>query len=146
MNNRPVHRRNTLQASERLKLRKQIEMLFQNGEAFSVYPLLVKFHLVSRSAMPDGQGACPVRVGFSIPKKKIRHAHNRNRNRRLLKEAWRCQKHELYAVIPGKWQLHCFLVFKGSEMLTFEQATTTIRAIHQKLVQKVVSLQEQERS
>lgn len=145
MNTHSVYRRNTLQAAERLKLRKQIEMLFRNGEAFSVYPLLVKFHVVSKAVLPEGQDTSPVRVGFSIPKKKVRHAHNRNRNRRLLKEAWRCQKHELYAAISEKSQLHCFLVFKGTEMLTFEQAMTAVNTIQQKLIQKVVTLREQER-
>lgn len=142
MNTHPVYRRNTLQATERLKLRKQIEMLFQKGEAFSVYPLLVKFQVMAKADLPEGQGVSPVRVGFSIPKKRVRHAHLRNRNRRLLKEAWRCQKHELYVAIPEKWQLHCFLIFKGSEMLTFEQAKEAVSTIQQKLIQKVTALQQ----
>ena len=146
MNTHPVHQRNTLQATERLKLRKQIEMLFRNGEAFSVYPLLVKFHVVAKANLQEGQSVSPVRSGFSIPKKKVRRAHDRNRNRRLLKEAWRCQKHELYAAIPEKWQLHCFLIFKGSEMLTFEQAKETVTAIQKKLIQKVTALQQSEKS
>jgi len=146
MNIHPVHRRNTLQATERLKLRKQIEMLFRNGEAFSVYPLLVKFHVIAKADLPEDQSVSPVRVGFSIPKKKVRHAHNRNRNRRLLKEAWRCQKQELYAAIPEKWQLHCFLIFKGSEILTFEQATETVAVLQQKLIQKITALQQSEKS
>lgn len=146
MNTHPVHRRNTLQATERLKLRKQIEMLFRNGEAFSVYPLLVKFHVVAKANLPEGQSVSPVRAGFSIPKKKVRRAHDRNHNRRLLKEAWRCQKHELYAAIPEKQQLHCFLIFKGSEMLTFEQAKETVTAIQKKLIQKVTALQQSGKS
>lgn len=98
--------------SERLKFRKQIETLFQQGEAFSVYP----FRVVH---CPGGQRTeqdAPARAGFSVPKKKMRHAHQRNRIKRLLREAWRHRKQEVYATIPPNIQLHLFFIFTGKEI------------------------------
>lgn len=98
--------------SERLKFRKQIETLFQQGEAFSVYPFRVVYTLSGQRAAQDA----PVRAGFSVPKKKMRHAHQRNRIKRLLREAWRLRKQEVYATIPQNIQLHLFFIFIGREI------------------------------
>jgi len=127
---------NGLGASERLQLRKQIETLFRDGEAFSVFPLRV-IHLL----LPCPAGAtAPVRTGFSIPKKRIRKAVNRNRIRRLLKEAWQLNKHELYTAVPEGFQLHCFLVFTGAEAITFAQSTTVVKRAQSKLIQLLLPL------
>jgi ribonuclease P protein component len=128
-----IQQRYTLQAIERLKLRKQIETLFQTGEAFSVFPLRVVYSLNSLTATEIS----PVRAGFSIPKKRIKKAVNRNRVRRLLREAWRLQKHALYQSIPDGQQLHCFLIFTGNEKLTFEEAKTAVKKLTDKLIPKL---------
>lgn len=129
MSTKSIHQRYTLQASERLQLRKQIETLFQNGEAFSFYPIRVLYRSVPRSEKETS----PVRVAFSIPKKRVRKAVTRNRYRRLLREAWRLQKLSLYGNIPETEQWHCFLIFTGQETLTFESARAIISRIMQKL-------------
>lgn len=133
MNIGHIRQRNSLQPEERLKLRKQIEMLFQNGEAFSFYPLRVVFRLEKLYQ----EQRWPVKVGFSIPKKRFRRAHDRNRIKRLLKEAWRTQKHSLYESVPKDWQLHCFLIYNAREILTFEQAIEAVSTAQKKLIQKV---------
>lgn len=128
-----IRQRYTLQAIERLKLRKQIETLFQTGEAFSVFPLRIVYRIIpSTDAL-----ASPVQVGFSIPKKRIKKANGRNRVRRLLKEAWRLQKHPLYEVIPPKFQLHCFLIYTGPPTLTFMEANEAIQKLQQKFIPKL---------
>jgi ribonuclease P protein component len=133
-----IQQRYTLQAIERLKLRKQIETLFQTGEAFSVFPLRVVYSLNSLAATEIS----PVRAGFSIPKKRIKKAVNRNRVRRLLREAWRLQKHALYQSIPEGHQLHCFLIFTGNEKLTFEEAKTAVKKLTDKLIPKLKKQEE----
>lgn len=133
MSTNSIQQRYTLQAIERLKLRKQIETLFQTGEAFSVFPLRVVYSLNPLTATEIS----PVRAGFSIPKKRIKKAVNRNKVRRLLREAWRLQKHALYQSIPDGQQLHCFLIFTGNEKLTFEEAKTAVKKLTDKLIPKL---------
>jgi ribonuclease P protein component len=128
-----IQQRYTLQAIERLKLRKQIETLFQTGEAFSVFPLRVVYRIIPSI---DVQ-ASPVQVGFSIPKKKIKKANGRNRVRRLLKEAWRLQKHPLYEVVPSGHQLHCFLIYTGPPVITFDEACEAVHKLQQKFIPKL---------
>lgn len=136
MNTDSIQQRCTLPATERLKLRKKIETLFQTGEAFSVFPLRVVYRLVPTAAEADA----PVQVGFSIPKKRIKKAVGRNRVRRLLKEAWRLQKHALYQHIPAGKQLHCFLIYTGQPAFTFEEANAAILKLQQKLHKVILIL------
>lgn len=129
-----IHQRFTLQAVERLKLRKQIETLFQTGEAFSVFPLRVVYHYLPERGEAEPS---PVRAGFSIPKKRLRKAVQRNRVRRLLKEAWRLQKHALYELVPPTAQLHCFLIYTGNDQFTFPDAEKTVKKVIGRLVKIV---------
>ncbi len=133
MSTNSIHQRFTLQAIERLKLRQQIETLFQTGEAFSVFPLRIVFRLAPIAA---GE-VSPVRIGFSIPKKRIKKAVGRNRIKRLLREAWRLQKHALYRRVPEGQQLHLFLVFTGNEKLSFEEAATVLKKVTDKLGNRI---------
>lgn len=75
----------------------------------------------------------PVRVGFSAPKKKFRKAVDRNRVKRLLREAWRLHKQSLYEAIPADKQLHLFFLFIGPELPDF----TLVNASMQKAIAKL---------
>lgn len=98
--------RYTLSTGERLKREADIEALFRTGKAFSLFPLRVIWRLIPRSDAPFA-----IQAGFSAPKKGFRQAVDRNRVKRLLREAWRLQKPALEAVIPAGQQLHVFLLF-----------------------------------
>ncbi|RQO32036.1 ribonuclease P protein component [Taibaiella sp. KBW10] len=105
----------TLPATERLKLRKQIETLFRQGEAFSVFPVRVMY-----TTSPRDKDASLYRAGFSVPKKKMKLAVQRNRIKRLIREAWRLQKHLLQSLLENKEiQLHVFFIFTGKEIPDF---------------------------
>ena len=126
--------RYTLHSTERLKLRKQIETLFQTGEAFSVYPLRVIYGLTPREAVSG-----PSLAGFSVPKKKMKLAVHRNRIKRLIKECWRVQKHELAPALLSHQQAHIFFIFTGKEMPVhadiYKSVQKAISILHKKLVQ-----------
>ncbi len=128
-----IHQRFTLEAGERLQLRKQIETLFRAGEAFSVFPLRIICAFVPRM----DKNAAPVRVGFSIPKKRIRKAVDRNRIRRLLREAWRLQKHALYRAVPDNLQIHCFLIYSGPQKFDWVLAQLCVKKTLSQLEIKV---------
>ncbi|OJW82097.1 MAG: ribonuclease P protein component [Bacteroidetes bacterium 46-16] len=121
--------RNTFKAYERLKREQHIDTLFRTGKAFSVFPIRFVYTTVARS-----NELSPVRVGFSIPKKRFRSSVHRHRIRRLIAEAWRLQKHDLYAAIPAEKQLQVFLIFADSTMPEFETIQKAVKEGIDKLV------------
>ena len=98
--------RYTFCKDERLKREQHIQTLFRTGKAFSVFPVRLVWLLQAKD-----NDKYPARTGFSVPKKKFRHATDRNRVKRLLREVWRTNKHEIYEAVPQAQQLHLFIIF-----------------------------------
>ena len=78
----------TLGASEKLKSRKQITQLFDEGLSLKEYPIRLRFLKVDET---NSQ----FKVGFSVPKRNFKLAVHRNRIKRLLRETYRLNKHIL---------------------------------------------------
>lgn len=121
----------SFQADERMKLRKNIETLFQKGEAFSVFP----FRVIHLRAIMNESVSYPIRVGISVPKKRHSKAVSRNKIKRLIKEAWRTSKSSLYQQLGDNQQIHCFLIYQTHKTLTFEEIKATIIKIQNKLAE-----------
>lgn len=81
--------KNSLPKEERIYLRNEINKLFSSRDSFVCYPFRVLYLWV-----PYQEGY-PSKVLVSVPKKKLKHAVDRNRIKRLLKEAYRQNKHAL---------------------------------------------------
>lgn len=77
--------------NERLCSKVQIAELFKTGNSFVVYP----FRVVWRES--DEKREIPVQTAFSVAKRKIRLAVNRNLLKRRMREAYRIRKNELYS-------------------------------------------------
>jgi ribonuclease P protein component len=73
---------------DRLKSRKAIESLFAQGKSFSIFP----FRVVWKHA---GTAQPSLQAGFTAGSKHFKKAVERNRIRRLMREAYRLQKAEL---------------------------------------------------
>jgi ribonuclease P protein component len=79
--------------AERLKRRKEIEDLFASGKSW-VHP---PFRIYLKTG--GEEGGQPARILIAVPKRQFRKAHQRNRIRRQIREAYRLQKHRL--ALPG---------------------------------------------
>ena len=77
-----------LSTNERLKSRKQIDQLFQKGKGFSVFPIRVSYQF-------EKEADVGIRIGVSASKRNFKKAVDRNRIKRLLREAYRSQKEDL---------------------------------------------------
>jgi ribonuclease P protein component len=82
---------------EKLKSRKKIEELFLNGKSFSGFPLRVTYQF-----LPAEETI--VQVGVTAGKKYFKKAVDRNRIKRLIREAYRLQKNELIETLKQKRQ------------------------------------------
>ena len=76
----------TFNKEERLCSRKYLNLLFKNGSSFLLYPFRVSYLTV------DNKAAFPVQVVINVPKKRYKHAVDRNLLKRRIREAYRLQK------------------------------------------------------
>jgi ribonuclease P protein component len=107
--------RYTLGSDSRLKREQHIETLFRTGKAFSVFPIRCIWTLA-----PRGKETSPTRIGCSVSKKKFKRSVDRGRVKRLLREAWRLQQHEVADAVPTEKQLHLFLIFTDATLPDYE--------------------------
>ena len=88
----------TLGAKEKLKSRKQITQLFEEGLSLKEYPIRLRFLKVE-------EASSQFKVAFSVPKRNVKLAVNRNRIKRMLREVYRLNKHVLIDTIEGNFVL-----------------------------------------
>lgn len=117
----------TLGKNERLKQRKFIEQLFKEGRHFSVFPFRVYYLFVNELSNP-------LQTGFSASTRNFKRAVDRNRIKRIAKEAYRLQKKELNAEIISKNQkLAVFFIYTDKNLPAFEIIKDRVQIILQKL-------------
>jgi ribonuclease P protein component len=121
----------TLGKDERLKSRKLIEQLFSEGRRFAVSPFRVFYLFIKPEA---GSTKKLLQCGVAAGSKSFKKAVDRNRIKRLTKEAYRLQKKELAAAMTdNKQALLLFFVFTGKEVPDFILVKEKIAVILNKL-------------
>ena len=81
----------TFSKSERLCSRNLIDPLFASGNRLLVFPFSVRW-----TYCPDETFAAPAQIMLVTPKRKLHHAVDRNRTRRMMRECYRANKPALY--------------------------------------------------
>ena len=105
----------TLGKNERLKSRKQIELLFSEGKKFVVAPFRVFYLFENPPAINNSQNA--LQFGVGVSSKHFKKAVDRNRIKRLTREAYRLQKNDLKEKLKLKGgQLRLFVIYTSKEM------------------------------
>jgi len=101
----------TFRKKERLSKQKEIDLLFEKGASFIVYPLRVVY--VEKQPVSGAEAA----VLVSVSKKKFKQAVKRNRIKRLIREAYRLNKQMLLQSLQEKEEgLLIGFLFVGNEL------------------------------
>ncbi len=117
------------QRGEKLKSRKEIERLFQAGsQACMQYPLRLVWRPMERK-----RSDFPVQMTVSVAKKRFKRAPDRNRIKRLVREAYRLQKPLLYERLgEPENQLAWMIIFIGKEMPEYRRIEKSMRKLQSK--------------
>ena len=108
-----VAKQYTLGKNERLKSRKQIELLFSEGKKFVVATFRIFYLFENLPATNNSQNVLQYAVGVSS--KHFKKAVARNRIKRLTREAYRLQKNELKEKLKVG-RLNLFVIYTSKEM------------------------------
>jgi ribonuclease P protein component len=123
----------TLKKAERLKRRKIIEQLFSEGRAVTAFPIRVQYKMIEQLGVP-------LQAGFSVSSRNFKKAVDRNRIKRLLREAYRLQKNPLQEALQTKQQqLALFLIYTGKELPEYSLVYEKVQVVLKKLLQTVQS-------
>ena len=113
-------------------LKSEIEALFSAGNtSMTAFPMRVTFR-----RMPyDGQGP-QAKILLSVSKRHFKHAVDRNRAKRQLREAYRLQKPTFLASLPADVSLHIAFIWLSDvpvrSELVHSRMSTLLRRISEK--------------
>ena len=123
---------NGLTKTERLTSQLVIDKLFAGGNAsMAAFPLRIVYMQMEKqegSQQCDGVQQPPVSILVSVPKKRFRHAVDRNRMTRLVREAYRLNKHILWNALQEKnFRLAIAFVCITDTLPTFRSVNKSMR-------------------
>ena len=123
--------------SEKLKSKKTIDLLFSKGKSVSKYPLRLVYveSDFDISESRDFGTAQKIKMGVSVSKKYFKHAVDRNYFKRLLREAYRLNKHVL---IDHLEKPHAFMFFyQSNDRLSYQEIETKTIQLFEKFVVEI---------
>lgn len=126
----------TLSAAERLKSRKMLDQVFKTGKRINQFPLRASFLVDEETSKSFLQYGC------SAPVRNFKKAVDRNRVKRLLKEAFRLQKHILLDELAQKdKRLVIFVIYSAPGLPKFITIKTVMGELLLKLKDEIQLLE-----
>lgn len=123
----------TFRKQERIVSGRLIETLFGKGssQSLAAYPLRAVYMQTEHQ-----EGHAPVQILISVPKKRFKHAVDRNRVKRQVREAYRRNKQLLSdSVVEGKELLIAFIWLSDRHCPT-EEVEKRVVSILQRIAKK----------
>lgn len=119
----------TLHKQEKICSKKILDELFIKGQSFIIYPFRVSY------LKYDLNTIYPAQVLFIVSKKRFKKAHDRNRIKRLMREAYRIQKYMLYNILEkNNIKLVISINYVGRELTNFQEISNQMKLILSKLI------------
>lgn len=134
----------TYQKKDKLKSRKQTQYLFSKGQSIGMFPLKLIYTIESATESPalvasdtiDVNGQ--VQTGVSAPTRFFRKAVQRNRVKRLLREAYRLEKPNFMAQISIRQKrINVFIIYTDSNILSQEAIQQLLQKALLQLAKKI---------
>ncbi|MEL7003464.1 MAG: ribonuclease P protein component [Bacteroidota bacterium] len=112
----------TFGKSERLHKKKEIKELFDKGSSFYLYPFKV-LHLTAKEETVNPK------ILISVSKRSFKRAVDRNKVKRLIREAYRINKHN----IQSKQNLLIAYIYTPKEILSFSLIEKKLKQVLSRL-------------
>lgn len=119
----------TFPKKEKLKSQKLIEKIFLEGKAVTSFPLRL---LYLKTDFEDGS---KIKTGVSVSKRNFKSAVDRNRIKRLLREAYRLNKPEYFNNITTSYAF--MILYLGKEDTDFDSVNSKLKIVFKTFLEKV---------
>lgn len=127
----------TFTKEERLCHRRDISTLFSKGNSFYIPGFSVKW------CVTDKKQEYPVKLLITVPKRYFKRAVDRNQVKRLIREAYRCNKNEFYQfLMDSDIQIHLGIVFTHRNIPSHKHTDEKISLILQQLKKEIGPIRE----
>lgn len=133
--------RETFKKEEHLCHKQDINDLFVKGNGLHTPGFILKWRITSR---PENY---PLKLIISVPKRNFKRAVDRNRVKRLIREAFRHNKTVLYELLKEQdIHIHAGIVYTGRTLPTQERTNEKISLLLLQLKKKIVLAGDESRS
>ncbi len=121
----------TFTKAERLSSKVEIDRLFETGKSFNSEPFKIIW-------LETTVGTVLSKIVISVPKRLFKKAVDRNRLKRLIRETYRKNKHQLYGSLNDK-KILLMIVFTRKTIIEYKEMEEKIIVAIQRLSEKINS-------
>lgn len=111
---------------DKLKSKKTIEKLFSEGKSISVYPLRLVY------LQTEFDDNVMMKTGVSVSKRNFKNAVDRNRIKRLVREAFRLKRHQYFNNISTQYAF--MILYIGNDKPTFKLTNSAMDKLFDKFL------------
>ncbi len=122
----------TFPKHERIKSRKLISALFREGRKVRSQNLLLLY-----LEQPVDSRKSPVQFGVTVAKRNVKRAVDRNRIKRLVREAYRKQKSEFIEQLGVHKRYALFVVYLSHDILPYAHIENQMSRVLQRWLQSI---------